>query len=98
MSIYKANISSDSLDSSVLLRNKITKLYILFCKIFNIDVIILLIFFFIFELFFVKSFLILLVSVTWLPQIFYNYRMGSKSKVDFSSILIISLNKLFVPV
>ncbi len=50
------------------------------------------------QIFFWKSFQYIIVSITWLPQIWLNFRKGRRNYIPLSTILIISLNKLFVPV
>jgi hypothetical protein len=81
------------------LRNKFMKCYVVFCiYLINLDVLIVLCFVFVYDLFFMKTFLIVIVSATFIPQIYYNLVKRSRSRVYLSTVFIIALNKLFVPV
>ena len=50
------------------------------------------------QIFFWKSFQYVIVSITWLPQIWMNFRKGRRNVVPWNTVFIISLNKIFVPV
>ncbi len=50
------------------------------------------------QIFFWRSFLLTMVSLTWLGQIWLNFKKGRNNVIPFTTVFIISLNKLFLPV
>jgi hypothetical protein len=97
--IWKSHTAQDENTNTFVLRNRFLKFYVIFCKLFiNLDVMIILCFVFVSDLFFMKAFSIAIVSTTWLPQIYYNLRTRQRSRIYLSTVFIITINKLFVPV
>jgi hypothetical protein len=50
------------------------------------------------QIFFWKSFQYVIVSITWLPQIWMNFRKGRRNVIPWTTVFVLSLNKIFVPV
>lgn len=94
-----ANFNNEA-EQNYFLRQKFLKFYLIFCiLLFNyLDMVVLLSFIFVYNIFFKKPFIIIMTALTWAFQILYNLRRGKKCKVYLLSILIISINRIFIPV
>jgi len=54
--------------------------------------------FFVMKFYFVKKYIFLAVGLTWIPQIIYNTIYKNNVSLPIISILMISLNRIFLPV
>lgn len=87
-----------NLDDPIMVRKIVFRFYVVFCnEITNVDVVVYLTAMFSYEVIFMKPLLLLIVAITWLPQI-ARYAQFGHGTVNLFSVLVISLNKLFIPV
>ena len=73
-------------------RRKLMRFYVVFY------IFIFLCLFWVTKFYFVKSYIFFVIFLTWLPQIYYNFSTRNKISLPILNIIIMSLNKISIPV
>lgn len=104
LAIWKADLISSNRQNDFhtalrILKNRFVKIYVLLCKILLLILVIIVLatFFYAYQIFFWKPFIYIIFVTTFTPQIALNFRKGKRHYISTFTIVIISVNKLFIP-
>ena len=86
-------------DDPVMVRRVVYRFYIVYCKwkVIKIDILLYITVIFYYEIFFFKPLLFFVILITWIPQI-VRYAQFCQGTVNILTVIILSANKIFIPV
>jgi hypothetical protein len=92
--LYKtwANQNVNNRYDSFEMRRKMMKYYVIFYVFIFLSL------FLVTKFYFIKMYILITVSITWLPQIIFNFINNNKTSLPMVCVIIMSLNKIMIPV
>ena len=92
--LYKtwANQNVNNRYDSFEMRRKMMKYYVIFYVFIFLSL------FLVTKFYFIKMYILITVSITWLPQIIFNFINYNKNSLPMVCVIIMSLNKIMIPV